>query len=110
MNLFLEKLKATAPGAAILITTAAGDYYKRHRPNIFLKQINNSIINFCSRNAIALWDMYHITGGYGSAHQWLRRGLMNPDRVHFTGEGYRIQGTLFFNSFAKAYNTFISER
>ena len=110
MNLFLEKLKATAPNAAILITTPADDYYKRRRPNIMLKQISNSISNYCMRHNISLWDMYHITGGYRSAYRWLKKGMMNNDRVHFTNDGYRVQASFFFNAFAKAYNNYASSQ
>ncbi|MBK5269987.1 MAG: hypothetical protein JJE22_03130, partial [Bacteroidia bacterium] len=57
---------------------------------------------------IPLWDLYRITNGYGSAYSWLKRGLMNNDRVHFTSEGYRLQGNLLFNALAKGYNTYVS--
>ncbi|HVT86722.1 MAG TPA: GDSL-type esterase/lipase family protein [Chitinophagaceae bacterium] len=104
---FLEKLKATSPNAAIIITTPADDFYRRKRPNVMLKQIAASLTNYCNKNKIPLWDLYRITGAYGSAYKWLRKGLMNNDRVHFNNEGYRIQGTLLFNAFAKGYKSYI---
>jgi lysophospholipase L1-like esterase len=107
---FLEKLKATSPNASIIITTPADDFYRRRRPNIMLKQIAASLANYCNKNKIPLWDLYRITGSYGSAYKWLRMGLMNNDRVHFNNEGYRIQGTLLFNALAKGYNNYIKSR
>ncbi|HYM92530.1 MAG TPA: SGNH/GDSL hydrolase family protein, partial [Chitinophagaceae bacterium] len=104
---FLENLKSVSPGAAILITTPADDFYKHRRPNIMLKQICASLTGYCTQNRIPLWDLYRISGSYGSAYKWLKRGLMNKDRVHFTNEGYKIQGNLFFNAFAKEYNSYI---
>lgn len=107
VNTFIEKLKAASPNATILITTPADDFYKRRRPNALLKQIAASLASYCSHNNIPLWDLYHITGSYGSAYQWLKRGMMNNDRVHFNQEGYKVQGTLFFNAFAKGYDSYI---
>jgi lysophospholipase L1-like esterase len=75
-----------------------------------LKQIAASLANYCNKNKIPLWDLYRITGSYGSAYKWLRMGLMNNDRVHFNNEGYRIQGTLLFNALAKGYNNYIKSR
>lgn len=107
LETFFQKLKITAPGASILVTTPADYFNKSRRPNPFLKQISNSISLFCNHNKIPIWDMYHITGGIGSAYRWLKKGMMNKDRVHFTNDGYRIQGLFFFNAIAKAYNNFI---
>jgi lysophospholipase L1-like esterase len=104
---FVEQLKVAAPGASIIITTAA-DSYKHRRPNAVLKQINLSLVNYCNQNSIPSWDLYRVTNGYGSAYSWSKRGLMNRDKIHFTAEGYRIQGDLLFNALAKGYNSYIS--
>lgn len=105
LNKFLELLRKSSPGAAILITTSP-DSYKARRSNMVLKQFNQSLINYCQKNHIPAWDLYQITNGHGSAHSWARRGLMNRDRIHFTAEGYRLQGSLLFNALAKGYNTY----
>lgn len=108
MDIFFANLKLISPDAAVLITTPADDFYKRHRPNAFLKQINSGITSYSTVHNLPLWDMYRITGGHGSSYKWLKRGLMNKDRVHFTNEGYRIQGALFFNALSKEYNLFLN--
>jgi len=110
LDTFFSKLKQASPGAAVMVTTTADDFYKRHRPNKMLKQINSYISSYCNTHKIPLWDLYQITGGHGSAYKWLKRGLMNKDRVHFTNEGYRMQGSLFFNAFSKAYNKFLNAK
>lgn len=108
VNLFLKNLKIASPKAVILITTPADSYYKRRKPNVILKRVCTSLSGFCNHNKIPLWDLYRISSGYGSAYNWLRNGFMNKDRVHFTPEGYQIQGNLLFNAFAKGYNNYIS--
>lgn len=106
MDLFIEKLKRSSPNASILITTAP-DSYKGRGSNTVLRSLNTSISNYCNKNYIPIWDLYRITNGYGSAYSWSRRGLMNRDRIHFTAEGYRLQGNLLFMALAKGYNSFI---
>ncbi|MEI9908688.1 MAG: GDSL-type esterase/lipase family protein [Bacteroidota bacterium] len=107
LSLFIQKIKTVAPNAAVLITTAA-DSYKKRKFNTVLKQINGSLVNYCGQNNIPSWDLYRITNGYGSSYNWAKKGLMNRDRIHFTAEGYRIQGTLLFSALAKGYNRYIS--
>lgn len=107
MNLFFEKLKTASPDASILITTPADDFYKRHRPNNMLKQICTTITTYSFRHNLPLWDMYRITGAHGSAYKWLRRGLMNKDRVHFTNSGYQVQATFLCDAFGKAYDNYL---
>lgn len=104
---FLQKLRQAAPRAAVLITTAP-DSYKGRRSNLVLKSLNASLADYCNRNYIPLWDLYRITNGYGSAYSWLHRGLMARDRVHFTTDGYRLQGSLLLAALARGYNNYIS--
>ncbi|MET0393456.1 MAG: GDSL-type esterase/lipase family protein [Chitinophagaceae bacterium] len=107
LSVFLQNLKKAAPGAAILITTAPDSYKGRHS-NAVLRSLNVSLTEYCNRNYLPLWDLYRITNGYGSAYSWVRRGLMARDRVHFTTEGYRLQGSLLLNALARGYNNYIS--
>jgi len=105
-NLFISKLKASSPGAAILITTAP-DSYKGRYSNKVLRLLNQSLVNETNKLYLPTWDLYKITNGFGSAYSWSRRGLMSRDRIHFTAEGYRLQGQLLFNAIAKGYNEYI---
>ena len=107
LQVFIEKLRLASPGASILFTTAP-DSYKRRRFNTVLRDINSALINYCNSNYIPVWDLYQITNGYGSAYSWARRGLMTTDRIHFTPEGYRLQGSLLLSALAKGYNGFAS--
>lgn len=108
LNIFLEKLRKSSPEAAILITTAPDSYRARRQPNSVLMQFNRALAQYCSKHHIPLWDLYQITNGYGSSRSWAKRGLMNPDKIHFTADGYNLQGSLLLNALAKAYNSYIS--
>jgi lysophospholipase L1-like esterase len=105
-NNFIGRLHAASPRAVILVTTAP-DSYKGRYSNKVLKALNESLTREANKEFIPLWDLYRITNGFGSAYSWSRRGLMSRDRVHFTAEGYRLQGQLLFNALAKGYNDYV---
>ena len=44
----------------------------------------------------AVWDLFEIMGGNGSATAWRDAGLMKKDRLHFTREGYRLLGDMLY--------------
>ena len=46
----------------------------------------------------AMWDLYGIMGGEGSATQWRDAGLMKDDRLHFTKEGYELLGDMLYRA------------
>ncbi|MET0638109.1 MAG: GDSL-type esterase/lipase family protein [Chitinophagaceae bacterium] len=105
-NQFIDKLRMASPHASILVTTAP-DSYKGRYSNKVLKALNTSLTKEANRLYLPCWDLYKITNGFGSAYSWSRRGLMSRDRIHFTAEGYRLQGQLLFNALAKGYNDYI---
>lgn len=106
VEIFIQKIKEIFPGTTILITTPQ-DSYKGKRSNAEMRSLNYSLSGYCQQNNIALWDLYKVTNGYGSAKNWLRKGLLNKDRVHFTAAGYQLQGKLLYNALARGYNDYI---
>lgn len=108
LQLFLQKIKAVSPKAGILITTAP-DSYKLGRSNLVLRQLNSFITAYCNAHQISLYNLYQVGGGYGSAYRWIRSGLINRDRVHYTVEGYRVHGELLWQAIANRYNSLFSE-
>jgi len=106
VKLFIEKIKIAFPGAALLISTPQ-DSYKGKRSNEIMRSLNFTLSGYCQQNNIALWDLYKVTNGYGSARNWLKKGWMNKDKVHFTSDAYTLQGKLLFNALAQGYNDHI---
>ena len=45
-----------------------------------------------------VWDLFTIMGGNGSAQEWRDAGLMKPDRLHFTVEGYHLLGDMLYDA------------
>ena len=46
----------------------------------------------------AVWDLFTIMGGNGSATAWRDAGLMKNDRLHFTREGYELLGDMLYRA------------
>ncbi|WP_169719534.1 GDSL-type esterase/lipase family protein [Olivibacter sitiensis] len=103
---FITHIKEINPKADILITTAA-DSYNRGVPNEMLERINLALQYYCRRYGIALWDLYGITGGYGSAKAWLKHGLYQTDKIHYQAKAYELQGNLLFDALADGFNRYI---
>jgi lysophospholipase L1-like esterase len=105
---FIQKIKTISPKAGILITTAP-DSYKAGKSNLVLRQLNSFLTAYCTKENISLYNLYQVGGGFGSAYRWIRSGLINRDRVHYTVEGYRVHGELLWQAIAGRYNSLFSE-
>jgi lysophospholipase L1-like esterase len=106
VSLFIENLKKACPTAAVLITTAA-DSFKNGHLNRELWNLNLSLFLYGSSHNIPVWDLYRVTNGFGSAHYWRNCGMLQSDGIHYTSNGYKIQGRLLFNALAKGYNAYV---
>ena len=104
---FVQKIHAVAPGAAIVITTPAGSYYRKKKPNAAVEKVAHTLKSFCTANGIACWDMFSIGGGMTAVPAWKKAGLFSHDLVHYNNEGYTLQGQLLLSAFAKGYNAYV---
>ncbi len=46
----------------------------------------------------AYWDFRRVMGGPGSRVSWVKRGLMQSDRVHLTTSGYALQAEMLYEA------------
>lgn len=53
---------------------------------------------YCQQNGLAYLDLFHIMGGINSSRLLDDANLLQRDRIHFTIEGYTLQGLLIFNA------------
>ena len=42
-------------------------------------------------------------GGSKSIYTWQKHGLANTDRIHFTNDGYMLEGDLLFGAILREY-------
>ena len=53
----------------------------------------------------SIFDLNEAMGGWGSIYSWFKKGLTLKDKLHFTEQGYSLQGNLFTLSLLEAYNS-----
>lgn len=114
---FLALVKRHMPHAAILLTTPP-ECYRRvyvNKKRTYVRNENTeraarAITDVARREGIACWDMFAATGGKSSCTKWRKAGLMGRDRVHFTKEGYREQGTLLYRALMQTYNRYTADK
>ncbi len=125
---FYEMLVETCPDAVILVTTPPGDYLstrsvryirrgrgrKSRRVVSTVSRVNPMSVrcaaeleDFGTDHGLPVWDLNTIAGGSTAVKNWTAAHLMRPDRIHFTPEGYTLQGRLLGEAILTAYNHYL---
>ena len=104
----LISIKKQNPSVEILLTTPPPSLFKRKYPNTFVASYTKAIIEFAEKNNYAVWDMYRNMGGLYSVNSNAQKGLMSRDKVHYSKQGYELQGELFFKALMETYTNFKS--
>lgn len=99
---FVRPLREANPDASILLT-APVQAFRQGRPNPNFGPISRTLRRYAEEQGVAFIDLYDATGGEESAAHWDDNNLMARDRIHYTAEGYRIQGLLIYNALYNAY-------
>ena len=99
----IRSIKASNPGVSLLLTVPPDHYYQRNYPSKNLNQIIDIIYEVGSEENTAIWDLYRLMGGAGSIAEWRHMGLAQRDLVHFTEEGYTLQGDWLFEALMHHY-------
>lgn len=99
-------VRSVNPRCDILFITN-NDTYKRVKRQYYPNRNNavarEVIYQLAQEEGAAVWDLYSIMGGFESMKQWESHNLAKRDKIHFTPEGYRLLGTLFFQALWNAY-------
>jgi lysophospholipase L1-like esterase len=101
----VKQVQRARPDMAILFTTPADSYRKKYK-NPDMRIAKNALIEYCTDNHLAYWDLYEIMGGFGAMAKWKAKGLAAPDKVHFSRGGYELQGKLLYNAIENGYTIF----
>lgn len=115
MNYLINALKAACPDVAFLMTTPPGAYVRNGRRGKIINPRTPLVVanelKFAREHGIAIWDMYDIVGGKQCAClNWSAAKMYQRDKIHFTHEGYTLQGLLLHEAFIKAYNHYVATR
>jgi lysophospholipase L1-like esterase len=102
MRNFMAKLNAAVPDAIVLFTLPPDSVKKgTHNPDV--PKVGAEIIDYAIAQGYAWWDMYAVMGGKNSIKEWFRRDLASKDKVHFSPQGYMLQGSLFYHALMHGY-------
>lgn len=108
-------LKTACPDVHFLMTTPPGAYVRNGRRGRVINPRTSLVVEneleFAREHGIAIWDMYDIVGGRQRAClNWNAAKMYQRDKIHFTREGYTLQGLLLHEAFIKAYNNYVATR
>jgi lysophospholipase L1-like esterase len=103
----IRRIKAISPDAALLFTTNNDSYFKRRYVNPNGEKVKQAMSELSAEHNAAVWDMYSIMGGRGSIDTWIEARLAKTDKLHFTGDGYRLLGHLLASALVQDYQDHI---
>lgn len=110
----VKSLKKTNPGVTIMITTP-GDSYKRagrkgRVKNPVVPEMVNTLVRYANDNHIAYWDLFQVSGGWGSMSKWYSAGMADKFRIHYSKKGYEIQGKLLLKALTESYDKYKTQK
>ncbi len=115
MDSLTTAIQTHLPEVKILFTTPPGSYIRKTRRgkkvvNTKTRDVVRNILDFAHHKKYPVWDMYHIVGGNHACQNWVSSGYMQRDRVHYTHNGYALQGQLLAEAMIKAFNEYVADR
>ncbi len=100
----VNQIKKVSPDCAFLFVTTTDNYIRRKTPNKRPIKAAEAAYELAEKHKGAVYDLYAVMGGYKSIYKWYRAGYASRDKVHFSGKGYRIIGTMMFDAIRRNYN------
>jgi lysophospholipase L1-like esterase len=85
------------------LLTAPSDHFYQKRDNPNAKKIADVLLELAKEKNVAVWNWYDIMGGSNSILEWKNEGLARRDLIHFTREGYALQGELLYEALIHQY-------
>ncbi len=110
VHTLVNAIRTNNPDAAVLLITPPDAFLRKVKPNPGIEIIRRQILDYAVENGLAFWDMHKVGGGAGAAIHWRESGLLRPDGIHFTREGYALQGKLLYEAIMKSYTRYVGGR
>jgi len=103
VSTMLQNIRIAHPGTCILIATPADDYFRKKYKNLYLEAVQRALVKSAQQESVSCWDMYSISGGFGSCTEWRKAGMLQHDGVHYNKQGYTLQGSLLYKALIDSY-------
>jgi lysophospholipase L1-like esterase len=108
LRALVEKVKASAPKASVLIV-APLDRAEKNESNgsLHTKPVIKKLVEAQKKVAgdagIGFWNTYEAMGGEGSMATWVRKGLAGSDLTHPSPQGGEILGDLLYKALTSGF-------
>ncbi len=99
----LGRIRRSSPTASILLVTPGDFYIRRRYHNNNIKEAIEAIYELAESYDAAIWDFNKVMGGSYSIKKWRDAGLARADLIHFSEEGYVLQGKMLYGSIMEGY-------
>lgn len=109
---FVSKLQAENPDAVIMLTTPIEAMRKTKRsaiPNKNYRKVRDVLAEYAHDKRLPLFDMYTAAGAENSSKFWDKASLVQRDKIHYTAQGYTLQGALIYNAILNGYKKYKSQ-
>lgn len=104
---FVDKIKAKNPKAIILIMSPPPSLARKNALNTFIDSYAKTLEKM---NNCVYWNLLAKLGGSEVPLSNTFAEFMARDKVHYTKEGYEMQGELFLTDFMFAYANYVKNR
>jgi len=103
-NDLINRILNINPNCAFIFITNNDSFRKISRRKYAVNQrgetVRQAFYELARQHKGGVWDQFSIMGGLGSMKKWEQAGLAQHDKVHFTSQGYKLLGDLFYNALA----------
>lgn len=106
----INYLQAANPHLTMIFMTNNDSYIRRKTPNKNALVAQAAFVELAEKHQAALWDVFDMMGGLGSARRWRDKALMKPDLVHFTNAGYEYLGDCLFEAIMHDYQQYLKTK
>ena len=109
----IESIRRVSPDCEFIFITN-NDSYKRHRRRYYNNTnallAEQAFMQLAQTYHSGVWNLFRIMGGLESMKVWETNGLAKRDKIHFTNQGYKLLGDLFYNALMKSYLDYLTEK
>lgn len=102
----LDKVKAAAPSASILVIAPLDRAQKAEgelKTMPVIKKLVDAQRKVAGEAGVAFWNTYEAMGGEGSMALWVKKGLAGSDLTHPSPQGGEVLGDLLFKALTSGY-------
>ena len=105
---FVGRIRRVSPGCCFIFVTNNDCWFnfrgRRRQFNSNTPLVRQAMTELAREYDGAVFDVFALMGGMRSSAAWVRGGLMRPDHIHFTRQGYELWGDLLYNALMKDYD------